>query len=324
MLSNPKACAAGDQTLAALTPWSAQGAEAEEQQATGNHKSYTVGRSASLGSECPADPFTPAFNAGTTYPAAGQYSPFSLTVARTSEDEQNLEDLEVHMPPGLTAKIAGVPLCPEEQANAGTCQPESQIGSVTVGVGAGTAPLLRARPASTSPAPTRSATSMAPSASRSSSPRPRAPSRCWANTGRGEEVVRSAILINEKTAAVTVVSNPLPQIARRRAAADLQAQRRGSNAPAATSSETRPTARSSRRGSPRRSPPTAAPATRAPRSSTSAAAGRSPSSPPSPPPRRPRPRAQKARASPSRSPRAPAKRTSTRPTCSCRARCPRA
>ena len=192
VLQNPKACSANEQTVAQLTPWSSETA----------HES-----SDHFASECPPDPFAPAFSAGTTYPAAGKYSPFSLTVARASEAEQNLEKLEVHMPPGLTAKIAGVPLCAEAQANAGSCEPASQIGTVTVGVGAGPHPFYEhGRVYLTGPY------GGGPFGLSIVVPTTAGPFVLQGNTGRGEEVVRSAILINEKTAAVTVVSNGLPQL----------------------------------------------------------------------------------------------------------------
>src|SRR5664280_1118057 len=41
------------------------------------------------------------------------------------------------MAPGMSGILAGVPLCPEAQANAGTCSPASQIGETIVSVGLG-------------------------------------------------------------------------------------------------------------------------------------------------------------------------------------------
>jgi hypothetical protein len=44
------------------------------------------------------------------------------------------------LPPGLSGVLAGVPPCPEAQANAGTCDPASEIGETTLGLGLGADP----------------------------------------------------------------------------------------------------------------------------------------------------------------------------------------
>jgi hypothetical protein len=56
-------------------------------------------------------------------------------VARTHQTPTVL-----HFPPGLAGVITGVPLCPEAQANAGDCSPESQIGETVVSSGLAAAP----------------------------------------------------------------------------------------------------------------------------------------------------------------------------------------
>jgi hypothetical protein len=89
---------------------------------------------------CPARAFNPTFTAGTTATQAGAYSPFTLTFAR-QDSEQNLSSIEQTLPPGLLAKLAGVPRCGETQANEGACPQASQIGTVTVAAGVGSEPL---------------------------------------------------------------------------------------------------------------------------------------------------------------------------------------
>jgi hypothetical protein len=84
--------------------------------------------------------FTPGFTAGSENPQAGGYSPFTLSLSR-SDGEQNLAGISVTLPEGLLGKIAGIPLCSEANANAGSCPETSRVGSVSVGAGVGPNPL---------------------------------------------------------------------------------------------------------------------------------------------------------------------------------------
>jgi hypothetical protein len=85
--------------------------------------------------------FAPGFSAGTTISRAGAYAPFSLAFSR-SDGEQGLSGLTATLPPGLLAKIAGVPLCSDADASAGACPEAAQIGTVTTGAGPGSSPLF--------------------------------------------------------------------------------------------------------------------------------------------------------------------------------------
>jgi uncharacterized repeat protein (TIGR01451 family) len=85
--------------------------------------------------------FAPSFTAGSENPQAGGYSPFTLSLSRTDGD-QNLSGLSVSLPPGSLAKVAGVPLCPDANANGGTCPEASQVGTMQVGAGVGPNPLF--------------------------------------------------------------------------------------------------------------------------------------------------------------------------------------
>ncbi len=90
------------------------------------------------GTPCPGTslPFDPSLTAGTTSIQAGGFSPFTMTMSRP-DGNQNLTAIKLRMPPGLLGTLATVKLCKEEQANAGTCGPESLIGHTTVSVGVG-------------------------------------------------------------------------------------------------------------------------------------------------------------------------------------------
>jgi hypothetical protein len=95
------------------------------------------------GGACPGSlPFAPSFSAGTSNPNAGQYSPLTLTFGR-EDREQDLSQIQVHMPPGLLGTLSNVLLCGEPQASLGTCSGESRIGSLTVSAGPGTHPFYQ-------------------------------------------------------------------------------------------------------------------------------------------------------------------------------------
>jgi hypothetical protein len=81
-------------------------------------------------------PFAPSLTTGTTNIQAGGFSPFTMTMSRP-DGSQNLQAVTLKMPPGLLGTLSSVKLCPEAQANAGTCGPESLIGHTIVSVGVG-------------------------------------------------------------------------------------------------------------------------------------------------------------------------------------------
>jgi hypothetical protein len=86
-------------------------------------------------------PFSPSFTAGTTNPTAGAYSPFTLTFSRSDSDKE-LSGITATLPPGLFAKIAGVTQCTNAQASSDSCPASSQVGTATVGAGAGSHPIF--------------------------------------------------------------------------------------------------------------------------------------------------------------------------------------
>jgi hypothetical protein len=92
------------------------------------------------GSPC-ADPrpFTPGFQAGSTNLQAGAFTPFELTMSRPDAD-QTLAGLSVQLPPGLSGDLSKVQLCPEPQASTGACPAGSLIGHTVVSAGLGNAP----------------------------------------------------------------------------------------------------------------------------------------------------------------------------------------
>jgi len=92
-------------------------------------------------SGCAQPTFAPSFVAGTTNNQAGAASPLTVTLSRSDQDE-DLRRLSVRLAPGLLATLAKVVPCPEARAQAGSCEPQSRVGSVVVGAGPGPNPLF--------------------------------------------------------------------------------------------------------------------------------------------------------------------------------------
>ncbi len=153
------------------------------------------------GEGCPSSPpLTPSFSAGTSNPNAAQFSPFTLTFSR-EDREQDLAGVQVKMPPGLLGSISGVPLCGEEQANAGTCSASSRIGTMTVAAGPGGHPLYEQGSIYLT-----EHYGGAPFGLSIVVPTQAGPFNL------GNVIVRARININQSTSALTVTSNPFPQI----------------------------------------------------------------------------------------------------------------
>jgi hypothetical protein len=74
--------------------------------------------------------------AGTTNIQAGAFSPLVTTISR-EDGNQDIQTVQLHMPPGLSGILTGIPLCAEAQANAGSCSQASEIGKTIVSVGLG-------------------------------------------------------------------------------------------------------------------------------------------------------------------------------------------
>jgi hypothetical protein len=111
--------------------------------------SFTIDRGPN-GRPCGTRDFAPSLSAGTTVPTAGHFSPLVLRLSR-GDGTQRISSLTATLPKGLLAKLAGVPYCPEAglasistaegagaaQAAQPSCSPQSQVGAVSVAVGAG-------------------------------------------------------------------------------------------------------------------------------------------------------------------------------------------
>jgi hypothetical protein len=188
-LANPQSCGVFVAT-SDLTPWSAP----ITPDATPSGRPFTLEGCGGAGG------FSPSFLAGSVDTAAGVFSPFSLTFGRR-DGEQDLSGVSVGMPLGLLARIAGVVRCGEVQANAGSCPAGSRVGTATAAAGAGSAPFWQSGSVFlTGPY------GGAPFGLSVVVPAKAGPYNL------GDIVVRAAIFIDPSTAAVRVVSNPLPQM----------------------------------------------------------------------------------------------------------------
>jgi len=195
---------------ALLRPWSAPQAPAVTVS-----DAYSIARApgggpcASRASELPA---APSFEAGTESPLAGSFSPLVVHLRR-EDASQEFGRLTLDAPPGLAARLAGIPYCPdgdlavgagksghEEQA-APSCPAASRVGTVAVGAGAGPAPyhvsgtVYLAGPYEGAPL------SLAIVTPATAGP-----------YDLGTVVVRTALHIDPVTAQVTAVSDPIPHI----------------------------------------------------------------------------------------------------------------
>jgi hypothetical protein len=211
-LTTPSTCG-GYTTETVLTPWTAP----EGKDATPSD-SFPIA-TAPGGGACPASeaqmPNKPSFEAGTATPLAGAYAPFVLKLSREN-GSQRLGALNVTLPPGLSAKLAGVQECSEAQIagaesrrNPGegalekaspSCPAASELGTVNVGAGSGNPLYVQGHAYLAGPY------KGAPLSMAIITPAVAGP------FDLGTVVVRAALYVNEVTAQVTVKSDPIPRI----------------------------------------------------------------------------------------------------------------
>jgi hypothetical protein len=191
-LSTPQRCGTY-QTHYELAPWSGKPAAVGEtaMQITGG---------------CGKGGFAPKLRADTLASGAGRFSTFLMDLTR-ADGEENIAGLELTLPEGLLAKLAGVPLCADAAAATGACPVGSKIGSVAVAAGTGALPLWIPQPGKT------------PTAVYLSGPYKGAPYSFVvtvpAQAGPfdlGTVVTRAGLHVDPQSARATVKADPLPQI----------------------------------------------------------------------------------------------------------------
>jgi hypothetical protein len=201
-------------TTTSLVPWTSP----EGATATPSDSFETT--TAPTGGACPTtaagQPHGPSFDAGTVDPLAGAYSPFLLRLKR-EDGSQEINGLDVSLPKGLLAKLAGLSECSEAQIAAArarevpgqgaaeqaspSCPASSRLGTVTVGAGSGAAP-IHVQGAAYLAGPYKGA----PLSMAILTPAVAGP------FDLGTVVVRAALYVDPETALVTVKSDPIPQI----------------------------------------------------------------------------------------------------------------
>ncbi len=194
-LANPRPCGPVTTNMD-LTPWSAPSLP----DAT---PSYTF----EINQNCFGPQFKPSFVSGMPNIQAGEYGSFTLAFGRADNDEY-LGRLTTDMPQGLLGKIAGIPLCKETQAIAGTCDLASQIGTVEALTGAGANPFL----VSGGHVFLTEGYGGAPYGLSIVVPAVAGPYTLSGTNGTGSVVVRAQIFVDEHTAQLRVVSGQLPSM----------------------------------------------------------------------------------------------------------------
>jgi len=207
LLTSPPTC--GEHLAGArLTPWSGN---ADATFAPGFGLSAAPG-----GGTCPKTlaerRFAPSFSAKLDGARARAFSPLRLELGR-SDGQQELKGADLTLPPGLTAKLAGIPYCPEaaiaaaagraggEERRASSCPAASRVGSASVLAGSGPSP-VRIDGSAYLAGPYKGAPlSLAVVIPALAGP-----------FDLGASVVRVALFVDPETARIRAVSDPLPDV----------------------------------------------------------------------------------------------------------------
>jgi hypothetical protein len=200
-LATPQGCGTYT-TTGQLTPWSAP----ESGPPANATSSFQINTGCVSG-------FSPSFAAATSNPQAAGYSPLTLTFSR-QDNEQEISGLTVTLPPGLTARLAGVAKCPDAALQAAegnpsgaseisnpSCPAASEVGTVQAGTGVGGQPLFNSGKAYLSGPYKGAPLSLAVIVPAVAGP-----------FDLGNVVVRTALHIDPSDAHVTAISDPFPTI----------------------------------------------------------------------------------------------------------------
>ena len=208
VLTSPPVCAAAE-TTSSFEPWSTPVAT--------KHPTSTFTLTSAPGNvACPhtlgSRPFTPPYTAKVDSSKANAYSPFRVHIERP-DGQQELKVVNVTLPKGLSAKVAGIPYCSDAAlaAAAGksgkaemtspSCPSESSIGNVVTQAGTGPNPLKMSGKAYMAGPYKGAPLSMAIVTPAIGGP-----------FDLGTVVVRVALFVEPETTQVHAVSDPIPSV----------------------------------------------------------------------------------------------------------------
>jgi hypothetical protein len=162
VLTSPPTCGPNT-TGTQMTPWSSALGTVPVGAPGGPSANSTVSASSAFslsaapgGGNCPKTmaerPFSLGFDADTNNQKAATFSPLRMNIAR-SDGNQELKGVDVTLPPGLVAKLAGVKYCPNAalaaaaenggaaEAASSSCPASSRIGRADIKTGSGPSPI---------------------------------------------------------------------------------------------------------------------------------------------------------------------------------------
>jgi hypothetical protein len=157
-------------------------------------------------------PFGPSFGSHDSNPKGGAFTQFALNAGR-NDGNQELKGVDVTLPRGLSAKLAGVRYCPASAlaaaaANSGaaeaassSCPAQSRVGSATVSAGSGPHPYQATGKAFLAGPYHGAPLSLAVITPATAGP-----------FDLGAVVVRVALFVDPATAQVHAVSDPIPHV----------------------------------------------------------------------------------------------------------------
>jgi hypothetical protein len=150
---------------------------------------------------CKPPTFAPTFRAGVKNPVAGSSSPFLVNLNRTDDDSE-FASLTINTPKGLLARVKDADQCSNAAANAGNCPAGSLIGHATVGAGIGSDPFYVTNGRVFLTGPYKGGPyGLAVVVDAVAGP-----------FNLGTVVVRQSIHVDPRTAQLSVVSDPFPQV----------------------------------------------------------------------------------------------------------------
>lgn len=198
-------------TTSSMTPWSAP----ESGPPATPSDTYSIDSSPG-GGACATSPGalpnSPSLQAGTVAPIAGAVSPMVIRLSR-EDGSQEFGSLTLSPPPGLLARLAGIPYCSDSALAAATaksgnaekanpsCPAASRVGTVHAAAGAGPAPYWTEGTAYLAGPYKGAPLSLAIITPATAGP-----------YDLGTVLVRTALHVDPTTARITAVSDPIPHI----------------------------------------------------------------------------------------------------------------